>query len=78
MILSLGQTKDVTVQASETESVSEVIILKIEDNPSAKTITAYVSANDRAVKLVLWSGYNYDSIGDWTQKQAEDKILDVI
>jgi hypothetical protein len=28
--------------------------------------------------LKLWQGAEYDSIGDWTQKQAESRVLEVL
>ena len=28
--------------------------------------------------LVLWSGEDYDNIGDWTQAQAENRVLDLL
>lgn len=28
--------------------------------------------------LMLWRGENYDEIGDWTQAQAEAKILELL
>ena len=28
--------------------------------------------------LMLWRGANYDEIGDWTQAQAESKILELL
>ena len=28
--------------------------------------------------IVLWRGNNYDSIGDYTQAQVEDKVLEIL
>jgi len=28
--------------------------------------------------LTLWSGEEYDSIGDWTQAQAENRVLELL
>ena len=28
--------------------------------------------------LTLWSGDEYDAIGNWTQQQANDKIIEIL
>lgn len=28
--------------------------------------------------LTLWEGIEYDRIGDWTQKQAENRLLEIL
>jgi hypothetical protein len=46
------------------------------DNVKVKTIHANIAGIP--MPLILWSGNEYDSIGDWTQAQAETKILELL
>lgn len=42
------------------------------DNPKAKTI--YAQILPLSINIIVWSGSDYDLIGDWTKNQAEQKI----
>lgn len=43
------------------------------DNPKNKVVRAAI--NRIPTPLVLWQGSDYEAIGDWTQAQAEAKLL---
>ena len=42
------------------------------DNPTSKTVSAQILS--LPINMVIWSGSDYDLIGDWTKSQAEQKI----
>jgi hypothetical protein len=46
------------------------------DNPLYKRISAQIIS--LPVSLTIWSGSDYDLIGDWTKSQAEQKILTLL
>ena len=46
------------------------------DNPSTKTVLAQIFSFP--IHIVIWSGSEYDLIGDWTKSQAEQKILTLL
>ncbi len=46
------------------------------DNIKAKTV--HVNITGIPMPLILWSANEYDSIGDWTQAQAEAKTLELL
>ena len=46
------------------------------DSPSTKLVNAHI--NPFPLPLNLWKGEEYDKIGDWTQKQAEEKIFELL
>jgi hypothetical protein len=46
------------------------------DNEQTKTIIANLIGFP--LPLTLWSGAEYDQIGDWTQFQAENRILELL
>lgn len=63
-------TGKITQPPSMTVEVLEPIYI---DNPKNKTIQANITGFP--TPLYLWSGDEYTSIGDWTQSQAEERIL---
>jgi len=42
------------------------------DNPLSKTVSAQIIS--LPINMTIWSGSDYDLIGDWTKSQAEQKI----
>jgi len=59
----------------------------INDSPKYKTVVAQVYPLDVTTEqpiqgqvkfLTLWSGDEYDLIGNWTQQQANDKIIEIL
>lgn len=43
------------------------------DNPGFKTISARTQQLPQ-INIIIWNNTEYDQIGDWTKKQAENKI----
>lgn len=58
------------------EIVLDSIDLVFIDNPKIKTISAQLSP--LPLNMIVWSGSNYDLIGDWTKSQAETKIKELL
>jgi len=54
----------------------EFIQINYVDSPSNKTVNANIFPFPLPLKL--WHGEEYDSIGDWTQKQAENRVFEVL
>jgi hypothetical protein len=59
----------------------------INDSPKDKTVVAQVYPLDEITEqpiqgqvrfLTLWSGDEYDAIGNWTQQQAETRIVEIL
>ena len=59
----------------------------INDSPKDKTVVAQVYPLDEITEqpiqgqvkfLTLWEGVEYDNIGNWTQQQANDKIIEIL
>lgn len=84
MILQLNKT--VTVNASTKVlgpknnkiDITFVKILNIQDNCKNK-VTALIMLNDfTSERLTLWEGEAYNNIGDWTQEQANQKIISLV
>lgn len=45
------------------------------DNPGERTVTAHVTTLFGSEAYVLWTGAAYDAIGQWTDAQAQARIL---
>ena len=63
--------KDGTVKTFNPITLTELDITII-DNAKRKSVVAQI--RPLPLPLVLWSGVDYDSAGDYTQAQAEAKI----
>jgi hypothetical protein len=48
----------------------------IMDNSNNKTVSAIFKGLHKP--LILWQGQDYDSIGNWTEAQADAKILELL
>ena len=46
------------------------------DNPISKSVSAQISS--LPINMTIWSGSDYDLIGDWTKSQAEQKIESIL
>lgn len=62
------------IKTPETTTTT-VELRNITDNINTKTVIAHTVEFGR---IVLWEGSAYDSIGDWTQEQAEDRIVEIL
>ena len=85
MILQLGSTKSIAVkknpfsQTTENVDVSEVNVASISDNCVDTVVaTILVIPGTMPLKLVLWEGAAYTAIGNWTQAQAEARIIELL
>jgi hypothetical protein len=78
---------DQSVIVVQPVSTDKFTIDLITDSPKDKTVIAQVYPLDEVTEvpiqgtvkfLTLWEGTEYDSIGNWTQEQAEDKIIELL
>lgn len=60
-----------------TQEASEVDIITINDN-TVDSVVALISINGIQQVLTLWQGEAYIAIGNWTQEQANARILEII
>ena len=80
MELNLSKTKSVEIVTKEAQvaTVNKVILAHITDSPNVKTVKAIIVVAGFPKELTLWSGDAYDKIGDWSQAQANARILELI
>lgn len=58
------------------ELVLHELNLTFTDNPKNKLISAHIQG--LPIQIPIWSGSDYDLIGDWTKSQAEKKIESIL
>lgn len=74
--IQLATTKTICVKS---ETVSKVDLIRTENDPVAKTITALLRINSSIMRLILWSGDSYDSKnGACTNDEVKDQIISLI
>jgi hypothetical protein len=56
-------------------TIDKIDISYIKDELGAKRVTAVT--NGRAGTFVLWQGAEYDAIGQWTDQDVEDRIIEL-
>lgn len=71
MEIIITPPKDVIVIQERTRTISQVTIIELIDNPTKKTVTA--KTNEVGI-ITLWSGADYDAIGQWTDADVEARI----
>lgn len=71
MKIILNAPTDVVVVAEQKKTISELNINQMIDNPQTKTIAVNTVELGR---IVLWQDADYDTIGQWTDTDVENKI----
>lgn len=66
---------NLTLLNGEAVSIGELSLI-FQDYNERRIVVAILRPHCRSV--VLWEGDEYDSIGDWTQAQAEARILEIL
>jgi hypothetical protein len=56
--------------------ISEVTVERIIDLPQQRIVRVFIS--ELNAPLILWEGDAYDQIGQWTDLQAEARILELL
>lgn len=66
---------NVVIQQEQIVEFTEINIHRIVDISDRKIVFAFL---EQIGELTLWEGSAYDSIGDWTQAQAEARIIELL
>lgn len=74
--VSLGAPHTLTVVAAQTLTTSTITVLRWVDRPSDKIVLCFTK--ELREPVTLWSGADYDSIGEWTTAQAEAQLTALV
>ena len=73
MTITLTAPHTVIVAEQKTETFSTLTIVRMVDSPVQKVVKAVLQELDKPV--ILWSGADYDSIGQWTDSDVQSRLL---
>ncbi len=82
--ITLSQPKNINVIVASKEVAFNAVsfkIISIVDNCQNKVIASILLVSDSGKthpkQVVLWENTTYDEIGNWTQEQANTRILEL-
>lgn len=75
MTITLSAPKEVTVVQEVKKTVLTITVFEVTDSQESKVVRANTL---ELGSLVLWQGETYDSIGQWTDTDVENRILEII
>ena len=74
--ITLTTPLSIVTQPEIKKTLTEIKIERIVDRNQEKKVIAFLVDYPR--ELVLWADDEYVAIGDWTQAQAESKIVELL
>lgn len=72
MIIKLPNTTKVVRQPEVSVNINELTLLSTNDNPINKLVSAHIK---EIGTIVLWSGEDYNKIGQWTDNDVKERLL---
>lgn len=74
MEITINPPKDVVVTPERKRSVSKITIIEITDNPVKKSV---VAKTNEMGHIMLWKDADYDNIGQWTDTDVQNRIIEI-
>ena len=71
MEITFSSPKEIVITPEVKKTVEKISIVQMIDNPVKKIVTANTK---EAGFIVLWKDEDYDSIGQWTDKDVISKL----
>ena len=68
--------KPISIVFNERRPITEVSVDHYIDLPDSKKIIVFLHQFSNPIEL--WVGMEYDIIGDWTEKQAEERLVEIL
>lgn len=75
-MIKLNLIKPIDIVTNEKRLISEVSVNYYIDLPENKKILVFLHQFSNPIEL--WVGQEYDIIGDWTEKQAEERLVELL
>jgi cyanophycinase-like exopeptidase len=74
MEIIFNSPKEIVTVPQVTKTVSSITIVRMVDFPQRKTVYAETI---EAGRVMLWEGDAYDTIGQWTDTDVENRIQEI-
>jgi hypothetical protein len=65
---------ELVIQKEEKKTISSLTIISVIDQPINKTV---VVSTKEIGKFIIWQGAAYDAIGQWTDTDVQNRILEI-
>jgi hypothetical protein len=75
MEILLNSPKKVVLQEEKAVDVSKITVIRVVDLPKQKVVRCFCEELDEAI--VLWEGDAYDAIGQWTDGDVLNRIVEL-
>ena len=75
MKITFDSEKTYVTRPEESKKVTTLTFYQIMDNNRNKTVTIHTI---ELGVIVLWSGADYDAIGQWTDQDVENRINEIL
>lgn len=75
MIVTLNSPKVMVTVPQKTQTLSQLTIERVIDNPNAKIVRVFFKETQKPT--ILWEGTAYDNIGQWTDVNVQQRILEI-
>ena len=75
MIIKLKKAKEITLVEKKIQTLQELTIDRIVDNPRQKFVRCFIT--EIIEPVVLWEGAAYDAIGQWSDTDVETRLQEI-
>ena len=75
-MIKLNLIKPIDIVTNEKRPITEVSISHYVDLPENRKILVFLHQFSNPVEL--WVGQEYDIIGDWTERQVEERLVELL
>jgi hypothetical protein len=74
MKITLENPKELTIRPAQVKTISEITIDRMVDLPKQKKVIIF---SKELGMVTLWEGESYDLIGQWTDLDVENKLIEL-
>jgi hypothetical protein len=75
LTVELPQPKTVKALGNKNVEITKIEIFEMIDNPVKKEV--WVSCRNHPTRILLWKGDAYDAIGQWTNTDVTNRVLEL-
>lgn len=75
MEILLNAPKKIVLQEEKAKDISKITVIRVVDLPKQKIVRCFCEELEEAI--VLWEGSAYDAIGQWTDDDVLNRIVEL-
>jgi len=74
MKLTLDKPKEIVLKERQTKIINEITIMRMVELPKEKKVLIFTK---ELGQIVLWEGEDYDLVGQWTDDDVKNRLLEL-